>query len=69
MAFTQIKVNNQEIEYSAYNMAIVDEKKMLIKKYPYIVFRNDMENTHFKISIDLQNLTVEELEKYFQKIN
>lgn len=69
VAFTQLKVDNQEIEYSTHNMAVVDEKKLLVKKNPYIVFRNDKGNTHFKISIDLQNLTAEELEKYFQTIN
>lgn len=67
LTFTNILVNDKNIAYKLYNIVDFNNKKLLVKKNPYIVFEAHTHN--FKFAINFQKMTLEEMEEYLKTIN
>lgn len=67
LTFSKILVNGKIIDYSAYNIVELQNKNLLVKRNPYIVFEEGLSS--FKFAIDLRKMTLEEIEEYLKHIN
>lgn len=67
MYFTQLLVNNEEVSYKEYNIVRWEGRKILNKKNPYIVL--EQKGIIVKFSINLKQMTIEEIERYLAFLN
>lgn len=63
--FTDLEVNGRCIEYESFNILEMSGSKLLVMKYPYLVWRCTSENN--EIVIDLSYMTSKEMDYYLEK--
>lgn len=67
LMFSDILIDGENVEYMTQNIIEVQNKKIMVKKNPYIVFERNVDR--FEFAIDFQMMTPYEMEEYLKMIN
>lgn len=64
LMFSEVLLNGERVEYTAKNIIEIQNKKLMIKRNPYIVFEQDVDK--FEFAVDFQMMTPSEMEAYLK---